>query len=322
MKDQFQREIDYIRISITDRCNLCCRYCRPDHIDHLSHNDILTYEEILTLCRIFVKLGIHKFKITGGEPLVRKDCISFIRQLKKLPGVSSVTLTTNGIKLKDSIKELAESEIDGVNVSLDSLNSKTYKKITGTDVVEIVKDAIIAASEAGLSVKINTVLESETSMEDIWAFIDFVKNHRVPVRFIERMPMGFEYEDFSILDKEAILTKIIKKGIRIEKISDTSSIGNGPATYYKLDGYDGLIGFIEALHGKFCHMCNRIRLTSAGQLKPCLYYPETLNLRDMIRNKYDEDEMMQEIKKAIYEKPKSHDFEKEPSEVNMSSIGG
>ncbi|MDY2725409.1 MAG: GTP 3',8-cyclase MoaA, partial [Anaerostipes faecalis] len=187
---------------------------------------------------------------------------------------------------------------------------------------EIVKDAIIAASEAGLSVKINTVLESETSMEDIWAFIDFVKNHRVPVRFIERMPMGFEYEDFSILDKEAILTKIIKKGIRIEKISDTSSIGNGPATYYKLDGYDGLIGFIEALHGKFCHMCNRIRLTSAGQLKPCLYYPETLNLRDMIRNKYDEDEMMQEIKKAIYEKPKSHDFEKEPSEVNMSSIGG
>ena len=165
MKDQFQRTIDYARISITDRCNLYCTYCRPDHEEKLSHKDILKYEEILRLCKILTKLGIDKFKITGGEPLVRKGCADFIYELKKMNKVSKVTLTTNAIFLSRDLDKLTKAGIDGINVSLDFMDCEKYKNITGYDGYEKVMKAIKEAAYMGLNVKINTVLTEQTTME-------------------------------------------------------------------------------------------------------------------------------------------------------------
>ena len=172
MKDQFQRTIDYARISITDRCNLYCTYCRPDHEEMLSHGEILRYEEILRVCKILTTLGIDKFKITGGEPLVRKGCSDFIRELKKTDGVNKVTLTTNAILLSKDLVKLAEAGVDGINISLDFMDQEKYKKITGFDGYKQVISVINKAVNIGLNIKINVVLTEWTTMEDIQKFID------------------------------------------------------------------------------------------------------------------------------------------------------
>ena len=184
MKDQFQRTIDYARISITDRCNLYCTYCRPDHEEMLSHGEILRYEEILRVCKILTTLGIDKFKITGGEPLVRKGCSDFIRELKKTDGVNKVTLTTNGILLSKDLVKLAEAGVDGINISLDFMDQEKYKKITGFDGYKQVISVINKAVNIGLNIKINVVLTERTTMEDIQKFIDYMKDHKICIRFI------------------------------------------------------------------------------------------------------------------------------------------
>ena len=179
MKDQFQRTIDYARISITDRCNLYCTYCRPDHEEMLSHGEILRYEEILRVCKILTTLGIDKFKITGGEPLVRKGCSDFIRELKKTDGVNKVTLTTNGILLSKDLVKLAEAGVDGINISLDFMDQEKYKKITGFDGYKQVISVINKAVNIGLNIKINVVLTEQTTMEDIQKFIDYMKDNGI-----------------------------------------------------------------------------------------------------------------------------------------------
>lgn len=319
MKDQFQRTIDYARISITDRCNLYCTYCRPDHEETLSHEDILRYEEILRLCKIFTKLGIDKFKITGGEPLVRKGCVDFIRELKKMDGVSKVTLTTNAILLSGNLAKLAEAGIDGINVSLDFMDREKYKNITGYDGYEQVMAAITEAVSMGLNVKINAVLTERTTMEDIQKFIDYMKEHRSCIRFIEQMPLG-KKQITSKITRNEIRNNLKDQGIRFHKVEQR--IGNGPAVYETMEGYKGMIGWIEALHGKFCDTCNRIRLTSTGGIKPCLYYEEAGNLRDLLRNGSPDEEIRKALEKMIYKKPQAHHFEKKPSDSKMYTIGG
>ena len=272
MKDQFQRTIDYARISITDRCNLYCTYCRPDHEEMLSHGEILRYEEILRVCKILTTLGIDKFKITGGEPLVRKGCSDFIRELKKTDGVNKVTLTTNGILLSKDLVKLAEAGVDGINISLDFMDQEKYKKITGFDGYKQVISVINKAVNIGLNIKINVVLTERTTMEDIQKFIDYMKD---------------------------------------------------PAVYETMEGYKGMIGWIEALHGKFCDTCNRIRLTSIGGIKPCLYYEEAGNLRNLLRKaETSDEEIKQVLKEIIYKKPQAHHFEEMPSNSKMYTIGG
>lgn len=320
MKDQFHRTIDYARISITDRCNLYCTYCRPDHEEKLSHEEILRYEEILRLCKILTTLGIDKFKVTGGEPLVRKGCIDFIRELKKMDGVSKVTLTTNAVLLSRDLTKLAEVGIDGINVSLDFMERDKYKKITGYDGYEQVMTAIEQALQLGLNIKINAVLTEQTTMEDIQKFIDYIRNHKISIRFIEQMPLGKKKVTTS-LSRNEIRNNLKEQGIKFHKVDQR--IGNGPAVYETLDGYQGMIGWIEALHGKFCNTCNRIRLTSTGGIKPCLYYEEAGNLRDMLRNEETSDEEIKQVlEEIIYKKPQAHHFEDKPSESKMYTIGG
>ena len=302
MKDQFQRTIDYARISITDRCNLYCTYCRPDHEEMLSHGEILRYEEILRVCKILTTLGIDKFKITGGEPLVRKGCSDFIRELKKTDGVNKVTLTTNGILLSKDLVKLAEAGVDGINISLDFMDQEKYKKITGFDGYKQVISVINKAVNIGLNIKINVVLTERTTMEDIQKFIDYKKTTIV-------------------LTRNEIRKNLKDQGIRFDKTEQR--MGNGPAVYETMEGYKGMIGWIEALHGKFCDTCNRIRLTSIGGIKPCLYYEEAGNLRDLLRKaETSDEEIKQVLKEIIYKKPQAHHFEEMPSNSKMYTIGG
>ena len=320
MKDQFQRSIDYARISITDRCNLYCTYCRPDHEEMLSHEEILRYEEILRVCKILTTLGIDKFKITGGEPLVRKGCSDFIRELKKTDGVNKVTLTTNAILLSKDLVKLAEAGVDGINISLDFMDHEKYKKITGFDGYKQVISVINKAVNIGLNIKINVVLTEQTTMEDIQKFIDYMKDHKICIRFIEQMPLGNKKTTIALTRNE-IRKNLKDQGIRFHKTEQR--MGNGPAVYETMEGYKGMIGWIEALHGKFCDTCNRIRLTSIGGIKPCLYYEEAGNLRDLLRKaETSDEEIKQVLKEIIYKKPQAHHFEEMPSNSKMYTIGG
>lgn len=321
MEDQFQRKIEYARISITDRCNLRCRYCRPDHQEILEHNDILTYEELLQICEMFCRLGIRRFKVTGGEPLVRRGCLSFMRSLKQLTGVKQVTLTTNGTLLRSQISKLKEIKIDGINISLDTLDPEKYRQITGSYQLDEVLDSIDAAWEAEIPVKINKVLLPEDTMEDLWPFVErFMEKRKIPVRLIEQMPFGNQKVESSVLTGETILKAMQQKGRSADRLD--TKLGNGPASYYRIQGAAAPLGLIEAVHGNFCTGCNRIRLTSAGWLKPCLYSSPTLSLRDLLRNGRSEEEILQKIRKEIFAKPASHHFGEKPSAEEMYQIGG
>ena len=304
MYDQYNRKIEYMRISITDRCNLNCIYCKG--FDALTHNDILRYEEILDICKVAVQLGIGYFKITGGEPCARKGYLSFIESLKKMDGVHEVTITTNASLLKkEDIDTLKRIGIDGINVSLDTLDKECYKEITGKDCIDLVVHNILYMKSIGLHVKINSVLLDETRDEEFLNLIDFGNLHSIPIRFIERMPM--KDDKVSHRTKKDILSLL--DNVEIDK----NKYGNGPASYYQTNR--GTVGFIEPVHGKFCDQCNRIRLTSTGYLKACLFHKDGMN----VRNRTNLEDMMKEI---IYNKPQGHDFEKDMAGISMSKIGG
>lgn len=320
MKDQYGRTIDYMRISITDRCNLRCRYCMPEGVELVSMGEILTYEEIEQICRVAVQEGIRKLKITGGEPLVRKGCVDLVERLKAIPGMEQVTLTTNGVLLKEYARALAQTGLDGVNISLDSLNRERYQWITGRDELERVLQGLNAALEEGLKTKINVVLQKEVNETEWEALIGLAKDSLVDVRFIEMMPIGYG-KQFEPISNEQLLEMLCKKYPQLER--DESVHGNGPAQYYRIPGYQGSIGFISAIHGKFCGSCNRIRLTAQGELKPCLCYGESYDLREALRQK---PERIREIlRSAIIGKPKQHCFEELKNiteEKRMVQIGG
>ena len=327
MIDATGRVVDYMRVSITDRCNLRCRYCMPDGIEQVEMAQILTYEEIKRVCTLAAGLGIRKIKITGGEPLVRKGCVDLVKMIKEIPGVSQVTMTTNGILLKEHLNRLMQAGLDGVNISLDTLSRKKYQNITGTDACETVRQSIVTAAESGIQTKVNAVLQSPDydrgidDNDDWQELVRLAENLPVDVRFIELMPIGYGKKNQGVSNID-LLEEIRKKYPKMQK--DTKIHGNGPAVYYKIPGFAGGIGFISAMHGKFCDTCNRIRLTSTGELKPCLCYGKTYPLRELLRDGTDM-QVEEQIKKAIWEKPAAHCFE-EPEgiteEHQMAQIGG
>ena len=324
MLDTHGREIDYLRISITDRCNLRCRYCTPEEISSIGHCEILRFEEILDICRQAVKLGIKKFKITGGEPLVRKGCLSFLRDLKKLPGVEQVTITTNGVLLKECLAELEDIGIDGINISFDTLNPKTYAEITRRDEFLRVWDSIVAAAASKIKTKINCVLTKGSNDHEFYDLVELAKDYDLDVRFIEVMPIGYG-KNFEGFDKNTLLPLLSKKYPDYEVVTETR--GNGPASYISIPGFKGCIGFIDAIHGKFCDKCNRILLTSDGILKLCLYYENGIDLKKLMRNGATEEELFDAMQKMILKKPMEHQFHnlaKEGMEElkKMSQIGG
>lgn len=321
MRDSYGREINYMRISITDRCNLRCRYCMPDDIELCSMEELLTYEEIADVCRAAVELGICRFKITGGEPLVRKGCADLIRMLYQIPGVEEVTLTTNGVLLEKYLPELQDAGLRSVNISLDTMNREAYAKITGQDALEKVISSLKEALKCGMKVKVNTILQKNQN-EDAWKeLLLLAKKAPVDVRFLELMPIG-EGKKEKPVSNEVLKEKIQNKYSVLQP--DDRKHGNGPAVYYIIPGFRGSVGFISAIHGVFCDSCNRLRMTSTGELKMCLCYDKTISIREAVRSN-DQAAVRENIEHAIHLKPEKHCFEeaeKVSEHKRMAQIGG
>ena len=327
MIDVYKRKIDYIRISITDRCNLRCVYCMPQEgIKLVQHNDILSYEEITRLCRLFVRIGISKVKITGGEPLVRKDLHKLIKAIKEIEGIDNVTLTTNGILLEDQIDDLVEAGLDAINISIDTLKDDTYKALTRIGNVNKVLNGIYKCLEyKNLNIKINCVPIKGKNEDEIIDLIEIAKSNDISIRFIEMMPIGFGKNIKGLSDEDVI--SLIENDIG--KLTPyNGKLGNGPSNYYTLKGYKGKIGFISAVNHKFCETCNRVRLTCEGFLKACLQYDIGTDLRSMLRNGVSDDEILKAVESTIYNKPESHNFnlikddDEKVENRSMSQIGG
>lgn len=327
MRDSFGRKIDYMRISVTDRCNLKCTYCMPGEHDRAEDKGLLTFDEIGEICGAAAELGISAFKITGGEPLIRKGTPELIRKIKKLPGVESVTLTTNGVLLSAQASELKAAGTDCINVSLDTAERERFAQITGTDAFDAVIDGIRAAIKAGIKVKINTLLQDKGEWKPLIGLADRLGTD---IRFIERMPIGYGRAGEAV-DNKYLLGELMKLFPGTEK--DETVRGRGPAVYYRVPGISIAAGFISAVHGKFCGSCNRIRLSATGKIKPCLCYDSDMDLRSIIRNGIYQGEAASErkeavkalITEAVMRKPKEHCFEtpdRVTEEGNMISIGG
>ncbi|MEG2349717.1 MAG: GTP 3',8-cyclase MoaA [Hungatella sp.] len=326
MIDSCHRTIDYIRISLTDRCNLRCVYCMPEEgVAALSHDQILTYEEILRLCRCFAKLGIHKVKLTGGEPLVRKDVPYLIKQLKQIEGIDNITLTTNGILLKAQMEALAGAGIDGVNISLDTLDPQQFFRITRYECLDRVLEGLEEALRyPQVNVKINCVpMEGEARKDTVIRMAGMARDRNLPVRFIELMPIGLGKELHGYTEEalKMILSEAYGPLQHFEK-----PLGNGPCVYYTIDGFQGQIGFISAISHKFCDQCNRIRLTADGSLKNCLQFAGGVNLKKVMEQGITDADLVELIRETILKKPQGHEFGKKESddreERNMSQIGG
>jgi cyclic pyranopterin phosphate synthase len=339
LKDQFGREISYMRISITDRCNLRCRYCmpeggqsageRPEPLNESRKNGQarspaekpLSYDKLEMLASAAAKLGVTDFRVTGGEPLVREGCAQFIGRLKAIPGIRRVSLTTNGTLLARQLPELLQSGLDDVNVSLDALDEETWRIITGSCGLEQAREGIDAALCSGLPVKINTVLQKGIN-DGSWREIALLtKDRPLDVRFIELMPIGYGHPS------EGVSNLGLEQAIRTEwpgAAEDPRRHGSGPARYLHIPGWKGSIGMISAMHESFCSDCTRIRLTADGILKPCLCYGEGVDLRPLLRLG-EADLLAWAIRRAIRSKPKEHCFT-HPDEMTehkeMIRIGG
>lgn len=322
MTDQMGRTIDYLRISITDRCNLRCRYCMPkEGIPWIPMEEILSYEEITEFVRIASGLGIKKVKITGGEPLVRKGCPGLIRMLKEIPGIRQVTMTTNGVFLSDYLKELLDAGLDAVNISLDTLRPDTYERITRRAQLGQVLKGLDLAVESKVSVKVNAVLQEGVNDTEWEALARLAEKRPIDVRFIELMPIGDGKLEKGISNL-LLLEKMEKKLGPLHE--DKTCHGNGPARYIKPSGYVGSIGLISAMHGKFCSSCNRIRLTSTGEIKPCLCDGRSILIREFLRKGHYE-RVRTLLEQAVWEKPVEHCFEeveKMTENRRMTQIGG
>lgn len=320
MKDNYGRNIDYLRISITDRCNLRCTYCMPlEGVPYLQHTDILTYEEIELVCRIMAGLGIRHIKITGGEPLVRKHCWELIRKLKAIPLIETVTLTTNGILLTEYAGKLAAAGIDGVNISLDTLDAGKYTEITRYgDVTRVLSGLQEILKYPQITVKINCVLSGKDWRETVISIAGLAKQYPVHVRFIEHMPLAEKTNTICLQDEVLhVLQGAFGKTEPCEK-----PLGFGPGTYIALQGFQGKIGFISALSHPFCAECNRIRLTADGKLRLCLQSKQAVDLKAFIRNGKQQ-ELIPAILKALEHKPKKHCLKEFGIQAeSMSQIGG
>ena len=324
MIDKYGRTIDYLRISLTDRCNLRCIYCMPQEgVPLLCQEDILTFDEILRVCGCSASLGIRKIKLTGGEPLIRLGCADLAGKIKELPGIEKVTITTNGILLADYITDLIDAGIDGINISLDTLDDETFRQITRRDGIDRVLLGLKAAlSYPKLSVKINSVpvVREESNLVSL---ASLARKYPVHVRFIEMMPIGYG-KQFPFQDENSIIQILEKAYGPLKPVRE--KYGNGPCHYYEIDGFLGKIGFISAVTHKFCSRCNRVRLTPEGFLKGCLQFQKGADLRKILREGRTDHELTEAIRNVIYNKPAGHHFYEANTDLDevrgMSQIGG
>ena len=323
MLDQYGRVINYLRISVTDRCNLRCCYCMPEGVQDVGMKNILTFEEIWEIVRTGVCLGITHIRITGGEPLVRKGCVDLIRGIREIPGVETITMTTNGVLLGNYAKQLKEVGVDSVNISLDTLDPEEFYKITGKRELQEVLAGIRAAKTAGLQVKLNAVNRKEL---DPLPLVRYAQKENLPLRFMEMMPVGYgkKYVGRSNEELRKTLATVCGRSECITNREELSRMGSGPAVYYRFSDLKVPVGFISAIHGKFCDTCNRIRLTAEGYLKLCLCYDKGADLRRALREGKKE-KLRTIMEETIFRKPAAHCFE-HPAEMTetheMIKIGG
>ena len=321
MRDGLGREINYLRISVTDRCNLRCRYCMPEEgVPPLPHDQVLRYEELLLVARVAVTLGITCFKVTGGEPLVRRGCAGFVRTLKHRPGVERVSLTTNGLLLEEHLEELAAAGVDGVNVSLDTLDPIQYQALTRSGRAPAQVLSAVERCSTRIPTKLNAVALEETA-EQLIPLARIAQRLPVDVRFIEAMPIGPGVQ--SHRRREPILEQLLAVWPDLSPTGERR--GSGPAVYYGSAGLMGRIGLIQAVSHSFCQDCNRVRLTSTGVLKPCLCYETGVELRPLLRAGCGVAELRRVMAQAIRQKPAAHCFGlglAAPEHRSMNQIGG
>ena len=318
MKDSFGRNINYLRISVTDLCNLRCKYCMPEEgISKVCHEDILSIEELERIAKIFVSLGVNKIRLTGGEPLVRKGIIDIVNRIGRLDGIKDFAMTTNGILLRKYAKDLKAKGLNRVNISLDTLDEEKYRYITRGGRLKDVLEGIEVAKEMGLTpIKINTVLIGGFNDDEIEKLVNLTEKTEVDIRFIELMPIGeaIDLKSEHYLPNRLVLQKVPEL-IQIER-EDISS----PALYYRLPNGKGKVGIINPISCKFCEYCNRVRLTAQGKLKLCLHSNEEIDLKEALRSGKDIEKI---ILAAIGKKPGSHYLEEGKYVTKkMYQIGG
>jgi len=315
LRDGFGRNLTYLRVSITDRCNLRCIYCMPETgVRLVSHDDLLSFEEIERVVRVGVRLGIRAVRLTGGEPLMRRGIVDLVRRLASVDGIEDLSMTTNGTRLGRLAPDLKAAGLRRVNISLDSLDPGTFAAITRGGEIEGVLSGVDAALAIGLTpVKINCVPLRGLNDGDIPTLLEFIRDRPVHLRFIELMPVGWNDAWFQrrFMPASEIVTAVERavseKGGRA--IHSTVVDGRGPATYLAIDGYKGTVGFISALTGHFCAKCTRMRLTSTGSLSPCLASSAEVDLKGPMRGGCRDDELEDLFIKAASLKPVKHEME-------------
>lgn len=323
--DRLNRKINYLRISITDRCNLRCIYCLPAEGERkLKRKEILRYEELLRIVRIGIKLGINKIRLTGGEPLVRKGVQEFIPMLTALKGLHDVSLTTNGVYLKDNLEMLKAAGIKRINVSLDSLKRSNFKSITRFDYFNEVWEGIEKARDMGFyPIKINIVAMKGINDNEVLNFGRLAIEEPYYLRFIECMPISLESNSLAFISNSEIEKALIDTfGPLIPVVRGQN---DGPAKRYRLDGGKGEIGFISAISDSFCQDCNRLRLTANGMILPCLLSNIEVDIKDPLRRGCLDEELIEVFLKAVDSKPKCHAVKLDSHQAvyrKMCSIGG
>ncbi len=324
--DTYDRPINYLRVSVTDRCNLRCMYCMPpEGVQMRSHEDILSYEEIVLVVRAAVSLGIHKVRLTGGEPLVRLGIVELVEMLASIPGIDDLAMTTNGTLLAQYAHDLAQAGLKRVNVSLDTLRPERFRHITRRNSLSAVLDGLAAAREVGLlPIKTNTVVVRGLNDDEVLDFARLTLTRDWHVRFIEMMPIGKStvWSGDGYISGGEMRGWIEKELAQLKPFKLKS--GCGPARYYRLPDALGTIGFIDPISQHFCYRCNRLRLTADGRLRPCLLSDYELDLRTPLREGAGLDEIRALLLQAIHAKPERHHLDEHiaPQGRTMSEIGG
>ena len=317
MRDDFGREINYLRISLTDKCNLRCIYCMPEEgVKKLEHRDILSFDEIVEIVREAAKLGINKLRLTGGEPLIRKGIVELCRELKAIEGIEEIALTTNGTLLPQLAKPLKEAGVQRLNISLDTLDPDKYRKMTRLGNLDDALRGIQAAVDAGLGpIKINSVLIGGFNDDEIEKMVGLTRQYPIEMRYIELMPIG----DTRIFGEEAYIPceTVLQRVPELEPIPQD----NGVAARYRIPGAPGTVGLIRPLSCSFCDRCCRMRLTADGYLKPCLHSKEEIPIRGL-----HGEALRKCLQRAILHKPKEHGelsaHSRSEADRNMNAIGG
>ena len=309
LNDAFGRTVTYVRVSVTDRCNLRCTYCMSEDMKFLPKAEVLTLEELERVCAVFVRRGVRKLRLTGGEPLVRKGIMDLVRTLSRHlddGSLDELTLTTNGVRLREFSKGLAQAGVKRINVSLDSLDRQIFARIARSDCLPQVLDGIAAATDAGLKVKINTVALKRDNAAELPKLIEWAHARDMDITLIETMPLGAVDEDRT--DQFLSLQAVRQELESFWTLHDSPERSGGPARYVRVAETGGRLGFITPLTHNFCDTCNRVRLTCTGTLFMCLGQDSAVDLREPLRASADDDLLNAAIDRAIAAKPKAHDF--------------